>query len=224
MLGFFTLTTIIYAAKEGVHAPSFGDFKPTYALFIGLVPVLFFNYVGFELPSTAGDEMENPQRDVPFTVLRSAVASILLYGVPILAIIIVLPAAALSGLGGFIDAMKTVFTVYGGNVTTASDGTLSVTLSGAGTVLGDLMALMFIWALLSSGTTWIMGADRALAVAVVRRLRPAVPGHVLGTLRHAGERQPDVRHHVDRRDGAGPRAVQRRRRRSTSARCWGSPC
>ena len=116
MLGFFTLTTIIYAAKEGVHAPSFGDFKPTYALFIGLVPVLFFNYVGFELPSTAGDEMENPQRDVPFTVLRSAVASILLYGVPILAIIIVLPAAALSGLGGFIDAMKTVFTVYGGNV------------------------------------------------------------------------------------------------------------
>ena len=165
MLGFFTLTTIIYAAKEGVHAPSFGDFKPTYALFIGLVPVLFFNYVGFELPSTAGDEMENPQRDVPFTVLRSAIASILLYGVPILAIIFVLPAAALSGLGGFIDAMKTVFTVYGGNVTTASDGTLSVTLSGAGTVLGDLMALMFIWALLSSGTTWIMGADRALAVA-----------------------------------------------------------
>jgi len=129
MLGFFTLTTIIYAAKEGVHAPSFGDFKPTYALFIGLVPVLFFNYVGFELPSTAGDEMENPQRDVPFTVLRSAIASILLYGVPILAIIFVLPAAALSGLGGFIDAMKTVFTVYGGNVTTASDGTLSVTLS-----------------------------------------------------------------------------------------------
>ena len=208
MLGFFTLTTIIYAAKEGVHAPSFGDFKPTYALFIGLVPVLFFNYVGFELPSTAGDEMENPQRDVPFTVLRSAVASILLYGVPILAIIIVLPAAALSGLGGFIDAMKTVFTVYGGNVTTASDGTLTVTLSGAGTVLGDLMALMFIWALLSSGTTWIMGADRAPPSP---RSTAAARGSwdVLGPLRHAGERQPDVRHHVDRRDGACPRAVQR---------------
>ena len=67
MLGFFTLTTIIYAAKEGVHAPAFGDFQPSYAIFIGLVPVLFFNYVGFELPNTAGDEMENAQRTCPFT-------------------------------------------------------------------------------------------------------------------------------------------------------------
>ena len=61
--------------------------------------------------------------------------------------------------------MKTVFTVYGGSVSTASDGTVTATLSGAGTVLGDAMAVMFIWTLLSSGTTWIMGADRALAVA-----------------------------------------------------------
>ena len=64
---------------------------------------------------------------------------------PILAIIFVLPARRPSGLGGFIDAIKTVFTVYGGNVATAADGTAQVTLSGFGTVLGDLMALMFIW-------------------------------------------------------------------------------
>ena len=44
-------------------------FSPTYAVFIAAVPVLFFNYVGFELPSTAGEEMKNPQRDVPFTIL-----------------------------------------------------------------------------------------------------------------------------------------------------------
>ena len=39
----------------------------------------------------AGDEMKDPQRDVPFTVIRSAIASVLLYGVPILAIVLVLP-------------------------------------------------------------------------------------------------------------------------------------
>ena len=56
-------------------------------LFIVLVPLLFFNYVGFELPNAAGDEMEDPQRDVPVTVLRACITAILMYGLPILAIV-----------------------------------------------------------------------------------------------------------------------------------------
>jgi glutamate:GABA antiporter len=161
VLGFFTFTVIIYAMSNGVHGVPASDFKPTYAVFIAAVPVLFFNYVGFELPNAAGEEMKDPQKDVPFTVLRSAVGAVVLYGVPILAILLVLPASQITSLGGFIDAMKTVFTVYGGDI--AKDGT--VTLTGFGKFLGDLAALAFIWALLSSGTTWIMGADRAQAVA-----------------------------------------------------------
>jgi glutamate:GABA antiporter len=160
VLGFFTLSVVGYAISNGVHGVGAGDFSPTWAVFIGAVPVLFFNYVGFELPNAAGDEMKDAQRDVPFTVIRSAVGAVLLYGVPILAILLVLPASQITSLGGFIDAMKTVFTVYGGEVT--KDG---ATLTGAGKVLGDLAAIGFILALLSSGTTWIMGADRSQAVA-----------------------------------------------------------
>ena len=160
LLGFFSLSVVVYAISNGLHAPAVGDFAPSYTLFIALVPVLFFNFVGFELPNSAGDEMKNPQRDVPFTVLRSAVASVALYGIPILAILMVLPADQITGLGGFIDAMKSVFTVYGGEVT--KDG---ATLTGAGKVLGDLMAAGFILVLLSSGTTWLMGSDRTQAVA-----------------------------------------------------------
>src|SRR5215210_741434 len=160
LLSFFSLSVVVYAIQNGLHAPAVGDFAPSYALFIALVPVLFFNFVGFELPNAAGDEMKNPQRDVPFTVLRSAVAAVALYGVPILAILMVLPADQITGLGGFIDAMKSVFTVYGGEVT--SDG---ATLTDAGKVLGDLMAAGFILVLLSSGTTWLMGSDRTQAVA-----------------------------------------------------------
>jgi amino acid transporter len=160
LLGFFSLSVVFYAIKNGLHAPAVGDFAPSYTLFIALVPVLFFNFVGFELPNAAGDEMKNPQRDVPFTVLRSALAAVALYGVPILAILMVLPADQITGLGGFIDAMKSVFTVYGGEVT--KDG---ATLTGAGKVLGDLMAAGFILVLLSSGTTWLMGSDRTQAVA-----------------------------------------------------------
>jgi amino acid transporter len=172
LLGFFTFSVILYAVDHGVHAPAVSEFQPTYTLFIALVPVLFFNYVGFELPSAAGEEMKNPQRDVPFTVIRSMIAAVVLYGVPILAIILVLPSEQITGLGGFIDAMRTVFTVYGGGV--GADGT--VTLSGGGEVLGDIAAAGFILVLLSSGTTWLMGADRSQAVAGFDGAGPRILG------------------------------------------------
>jgi amino acid transporter len=161
LLGVFVVTVVIYAFDHGMHGFGVGDFSPTYSVFIAAVPVLFFNYVGFELPSAAGEELKNPQRDVPFTVIRSAIIAVVLYGGPVLAILLVLPTSQVTNLGGFIDAIKTVFTVYGGHV--AKDGT--ATLTGVGTVLGDIAAIGFILALLTSGITWIMGADRAQAVA-----------------------------------------------------------
>ena len=176
LFAFFTITAILYAFKHGLHAPSFSHFKPSYGGFILLVPVLFFNYVGFELPSAAGDEMEDAQKDVPFTVIRSMIASVLLYGVPILAIIMIVPAQQLSGVSGLSDALKIVYTVYGGSIHTASDGTVTATLSGFGKVMGDFAAICFILALLSSGTTWIMGSDRSQAVAGYDGAGPRVLG------------------------------------------------
>ena len=161
VLGFFTLSVLLYAAHNGVHGFGASAFSPGYAVFIAAVPVLIFNYVGFELPSSASEEMVDPRKDVPRTIAWSGLGAILLYGIPILAILLILPASKVTGVGGFLDAIKQVFTVYGGSV--AADGT--VTLTGAGKVLGDLGAIAFIWALLSSGTTWIMGADRTQAAA-----------------------------------------------------------
>ncbi|MDX6351527.1 MAG: glutamate:GABA antiporter, partial [Streptomyces sp.] len=161
LLGFFTITVVVYGIQHGLHGFGVSDFSPTYAGFVGLVPVLMFNYVGFELPNTAGDEMTDASKDVPFAIFRSAGLSVLLYGLPILGILLVLPTKAITGLGGFLDAIRQVFTVYGGSV--AADGT--ATLTGAGSVLGGLAAIMFILTVLSSGVTWIMGSDRALAVS-----------------------------------------------------------
>lgn len=167
LLGFFTLSVGLYAAQHGVHGIGLGDLNPftgTSAFFaglFGLMPVLIFNFVGFELPNSAGDEMKDAQRDVPFGIFRSAVLGVLLYALPILGVLLVLPADRLSGVEGFTDAMKQVFTVYGGQV--AADGT--VTLTGAGAVLGSVCAVLFVLCLLTSGVTWIMGSDRSLAVS-----------------------------------------------------------
>ncbi len=151
MIGTFAITTVIYGVKHGLHFPTMGDWKPTWPAFIALVPLVFYNLVGFEMPSSAGDEMKNPQRDVPFTILRAMGTSIVLYGLPVLAIVCVVPADQISGVSGFLDAVATVFTVYG----------------GAASVMLKFMAFTFIMALISSGSAWLMGADRTEAIASI---------------------------------------------------------
>ncbi len=173
ILGFFTLSVIIYGFDHGVHGFGAGAFAPSWAQFVALVPVLFFNYVGFELPSAAGEEMKDPRRDVPYAVLRAFVGAVVLYGGPILAILLVLPSSEITGLGGFLDAIKAVFTVYGGHVTASG----TATLTGAGDILGKVAAIGFIWALVTSGSTWIMGSDRVEAVASFDGSGPRILGH-----------------------------------------------
>jgi amino acid transporter len=172
LLGLFTISVIIYAIKHGAHGLGASGYTPSAGGFVLLVGVLLFNYVGFELPSSAGQEMINPQRDVPFAIARSAVGSVVLYALPVIGILIVLPSAAISNFSGFISAIQSVFTVYGGHVTAAGPAPLS----GAGLVLGDACAVLFILCLLTSGATWIMGSDRALAVSCYDGAGPRLLG------------------------------------------------
>src|SRR3984893_5476928 len=172
VLGLVTLSVIIYALKHGAHGLGASGYTPSQSGFVLLVGVLLFNFVGFELPSSAGEEMTNPQRDVPFAIARSGVASVVLYALPVIGILIVLPASAITNFSGFVSAIQTVFTVYGGHV--AANG--AATLTGAGLVLGDACAILFILCLLTSGATWIMGSDRALAVSCYDGSGPRVLG------------------------------------------------
>ena len=150
VLGFFSLTVIIYGFKHGAAGFGVHELWPTRAVFFGLVPILLFSLVGFELQNGAAEEMENPQKDVPLSILRSGIAGVLMYAVPVLCIILVLPAKAVTGIGGFISAVTIVFHgVYG----------------GAAHALLILMTLCFILALVTSGAVWMIGSDRIQAVA-----------------------------------------------------------
>jgi amino acid transporter len=86
---------------------------------------------------------------VPISVLRSGIIGVLLYVVPIFGIILVLPAKAITGIGGFIDAVTTVFSVYG----------------GAAHALLIFMTICFVGTLVTSGAVWMIGSDRIQAVA-----------------------------------------------------------
>ena len=160
LIAFFTLTVLIYAGEHGLHGFGGGAFKPTWLVFLAAAPILIFNLEGFELPSAASEEMVNPKRDVPFAVLRSGIGTLLFYGIPVLAILLVLPPSRLSNVGGFLDALQQVFVVYGGHLTSSG-----AVLTGAGKVLADIAAIGVIIGLLSSAVTWLIGSDRAQAVA-----------------------------------------------------------
>jgi amino acid transporter len=174
LLIFFTGTVVAYGIRHGVHGISVSDLAPTPAVFIAVVPVLIYSFVGVELPTTAAEEMRNPRRDIPVAIARAGVAQVLMYGIPILAVLVVIPNERISSLHGLVDAMKTVFTVYGGDV--AADG--SVTLTGAGAVAGWAAGLVFIWVLLASGATWLMGGSRAQAAACLDGAGPVSLGRI----------------------------------------------
>jgi amino acid transporter len=161
LLSLFTITVVLYGAQHGIHGIAAADLSPSTSVLIAIVPVLIYSFVGVELPSTAAEEMHDPRRDIPVAIARAGVGQLLMYGIPTLAILIVLPSDQITSLHGLIDAMERVFTVYGGSV--AADGV--ATLAGAGTVVGALSAVLFIWVLLASGSAWIMGAGRAQAAA-----------------------------------------------------------
>lgn len=150
VLGFFSITVIAYGIKHGVAGFATSQLSPSRAIFFGLVPLLLFNYVGFELQNGAAEEMENPQKDVPLSILRSGITGVLMYAVPIFCILLILPAKAVTGIGGFIDAVTLVFHgVYG----------------GAAHPLLIIMTLCFVGALVTSGAVWMIGSDRIQAVA-----------------------------------------------------------
>ena len=162
VLGLFVISTVIYAIKNGLSLPAGGEFRPTYGLFIALVPVLFFNYVGFELPNAAGDEMKDPQKDVPFTVLRAFVTAILLYGLPILAVICVLPTRTDHRPRRLHDAR-----LRPSSPSTAAPPTSMTKIAALGFHPRPLV---------SSACTWLMGSDRSQAVACYDGAGPAFLG------------------------------------------------
>ncbi|MFE2188520.1 APC family permease [Streptomyces sp. NPDC059455] len=146
----FTGTALAYGTENGFHGLDRTSFSPTSAGFLALVPVLLFAYVGFEAPNAAGDEMHDPQRDVPISIGVSGLIAACCYLLPVLAILSAAPPGQATGIGGFMDAARLVYTgVYGG----WTEPLLTAT------------AVLFVFALLTQGSAWMIVSDRMQAMA-----------------------------------------------------------
>jgi glutamate:GABA antiporter len=130
----------------------------------GILPVLIFQWQGFEVQNGAGEEMVNPQRDVPRSIVRAGLTAVVAYAAFLITILLVLNKDQLSNVGSFLTAFKSVDSVLG----------------SLATPVGWIVALAFAIALASSGATWIMGADRTYAISALDRTAPLIFGRFSG--------------------------------------------
>jgi amino acid transporter len=129
---------------------TFASMKPTLTGFLYVIGLLQFLFVGFELSSGAAEEMTNAQRDVPKMIIRSGIIAALVTGSMILGVLLVMPGAELTNVGGFADAYFKVATVLTGGINTA---------------LKDVIGVLIVLTVISAGGVWLQGAVRVQAVA-----------------------------------------------------------
>ncbi len=164
LLGIFVILAVVFLVTGHSKGGSLNlaDLVPNnFSLIVSaILPVLIFQWQGFEVQNGAGEEMENPQRDVPRSIIRAGIVAVIAYAAFLITILLVLPKDQLTNVGGFLTAFKVVNTVLG----------------PLATPLGWLVALAFAIALASSGGTWIMGADRTYAISALDRTAPLIFG------------------------------------------------
>ena len=169
LLAVFIVLTVIFVVEgraTGQHVAVADLIPSNWGLIVsGILPVLIFNWVGFELQNGAGEEMHNPQRDVPRSIIRAGLVAVVSYVVVVAVILFALSKNQLSNATGFVKAFQLVAGVLPGPLATG---------------LGWIVALGVVVALASSGGTWIIGADRTYAIAALDRTAPVLLGRFSG--------------------------------------------
>ena len=157
-LGIFLALVVVFLVQHGKPAGTvtFGSLRPTVVGFLGVIGLLQFLFVGFELSNGAAEEMTNPQRDVPKMIMRSGLIAALVTGSIILGVLLVVPGSGLSKVAGFTDAYASVAGVMG----------------GATHVVNYLIAALVILTAISTGAVWQQGTCRVQAVAALDGAAP----------------------------------------------------
>ena len=159
----FGILVVVTGTQHGFKGDPSNFFPTNVAIFVGVIGVLIFQWVGFEMQSNASEEMENPQRDVPRSVALSGVISVVSYAIPIAGIVLLLGSKDLSNVSSFATGYQTA-------VGNALGGTVQNIING-------IAGAAIVFALLSSGVVWLMGSDRLMAIGALQGSGPRLMGH-----------------------------------------------
>jgi amino acid transporter len=138
------------------------QFVPQWGDSLAFLPVLLYNTLGFELMSSAGDEMRDPQKDVPRVILFSGFVISVVYTLGALGILLAVPLKDLSLVTGTWDALVILGKQWG----------------TAGDTLVLVLGIGFLYACVGNIVTWSLGVNRVVAAAAEEGVAPRVLGRL----------------------------------------------
>ncbi|MDX9865673.1 MAG: amino acid permease [Anaerolineaceae bacterium] len=156
------VAAFIFAGKNGVaNDLSFGNLLPTWDAGLFFLPVIVYNFMGFELMSGAGDEIKNPGKDIPRAIIISGLLITVFYMLGTIGMLMALPVEDLGLVDGIIDTLRILLgeTGFGG---------LMVTVLGIGA----------LYSFLANMVTWTTGANKTAAEAADEGELPAFFGRL----------------------------------------------
>lgn len=155
LIGLFVILALVFFATGHASGAHLGpqDLLPvgSWGLIVSaIIPLMVFKWQGFEVQVNVGDEVSNPQRDVPRSLITTGGLAAVAYVIPIVVTIFALSRSQIASSSGLQQALSNVTIVLPAPV-------------------ADLIKWLFvpllIIALGASGATWIVSATRAYAVA-----------------------------------------------------------
>jgi glutamate:GABA antiporter len=153
---------VVFAVRHGVaNDLSFKGILPTWDAGLAFLPVIVYNFLGFELMSGAGEEMKNPGRDIPRSIVTAGALIAFFYLFATLGMLLALPLDQLGLVSGIVDTLKAVL----GSSTVAS-------------VLVTVLGIGALYTFFANMVTWTMGANRTAAQAAEEGTLPAVFGRL----------------------------------------------
>ena len=147
----FLVLVVVFLVQHGKPAGTItvGSLRPTLVGFLGVIGLLQFMFVGFELSSGAAEEMTDPQKDVPKMIIRSGLIASLITGSLILGVLLVMSSDELLSVSGFTQAYAKV----------------AGALGGAQTAFNWFICALIILTIISAGGVWQQGGVRIQAMA-----------------------------------------------------------
>ncbi len=135
---------------------------PKFGATWSFLPVIVYNFMGFELMSSAAGAVKHPRRDVPRMILYGGVIIVVMYLLGNFGILSAIPLAKLSIVTGMAAAMKLSF---------------HAVLGGAATAVYDLFVGLLLFTFIGNMVVWSIGANQSMGATGLDRAAPGVFGH-----------------------------------------------
>lgn len=151
-----------FAATRGpANSLALSGWVPRWSATLSFLPVIVYNYMGFELMSAAGEEMHRPHRDVPLAILLAGVVIAGVYMLATLGVLAAVPMEEINIVTGITDALRVM--------TRGIPPLAGLYYAASALLLATFLANM---------VTWSLGANRVIAATGLDRQVPSILGHL----------------------------------------------